>query len=277
MLSQLRPPAMPEPLLSENSLPSNHDEKIVSERPSLSIRTRITFGFLICFLMALGITLASLFFIFRLEEKLHFLEVADNFTFEIQQARRFEKNYFLYGTNLAEAQSHVQTALTFLQSNTLKLQGVVGREVFQNIVVHTETYKALLENIQMLVETKSEAIASQRRKLESDLRLHGAEMISLAFTALQKERQSVEQILGWARRVPLFFLGFLFVLMIYLAHLLSRQILGPLTQLLGYTGRIAQGDFTPVIPTRPYRDEFSDLNLAMKIVCWRNWPVGMTS
>lgn len=254
---------MPESQPSESAPSPPRDEKIVAEKPSLSIRTRITTGFLICFLMALGITLASLYFIFRLEEKLHFLDVADNFTFEIQQARRFEKNFFLYGTNLAEAQSHVQTALTLLQTNTLKLQGVVGKEPFQTMVVHTETYKSLLENIQMLVETKSETIAPQRRKLEADLRLHGAEMISLAFTILQKERQSVEQMLGWARRVPLIFLGFLFVLMIYLAHLLSRQILGPLTQLLGYTHRIAKGDFTPVIPTRPYRDEFSDLTLAM--------------
>jgi two-component system NtrC family sensor kinase len=254
---------MPEPIPPENSQSPDSVEKKFTERPSLSIRTRITLGFLICFLMALGITLASLFFTVRLEEKLHFLEVADNFTFEIQQARRFEKNFFLYGTNLAEAQSHVQTALSFLQSNALKLQGVVGKEVFQTIVAHTETYKALLENVQMLVETKSESIGPQRRKLEADLRLHGAEMISLAFTALQKERQSVEQMLGLAGRVPLYFLGFLFVLMIYLAHLLSRQILGPLTQLLGYTRRIAKGDFTPVIPTRPYRDEFSDLNLAM--------------
>ena len=116
------------------------------------------------------------------------------------------------------------------------------------MVSHTETYKGLLENIQMLVDTKSETNALERRKLEADLRLHGAEMISLAFTVLQKERRSVEQMLGWARRVPLYFLGFLFALMIYLAHLLSRQILGPLTQLLGYTRRIARRGFYPGHP-----------------------------
>ena len=77
---------------------------------------------------------------------------------------------------MAEAQSHVQTALTFLQSNALKLQGVVGKEPFQAMVSHTETYKGLLENIQVLVDTKSETSAFQRRKLEADLRLHGAEM-----------------------------------------------------------------------------------------------------
>ena len=81
-------------------------------RPLLGIRTRITLGFFICFLMALGITLISLYVVVILKDKLHFLQVADNFSVEIQQARRFEKNYFLYGTNLSEAASHVNTALT---------------------------------------------------------------------------------------------------------------------------------------------------------------------
>ena len=47
--------------------------------------------------------------------------------------------------------------------------------------------------------------------------------------------------------------------MIYLAHLLSRQILAPLNKILNYTKRIAKGDFTPEVPSRLYRDEFSDL------------------
>ena len=88
-------------------------------------------------------------------------------------------------------------------------------------------------------------------------------MISLAFNLVQEERQSVEEMLAWAKRVPIYFMIFLFLLMGYLAHLLTRQILGPLKQILGYTQRISQGDFTPVIPTRPYKDEFSALILAM--------------
>ena len=80
---------------------------------------------------------------------------------------------------------------------------------------------------------------------------------------VEEERQSVEEMLAWAKRVPVYFMIFLFLLMGYLAHLLTRQILGPLKQILGYTRRIAEGDFTPVIPTRPYKDEFSTLILAM--------------
>jgi two-component system, NtrC family, sensor kinase len=237
--------------------------QILAGKPSLSIRTRITLGFFICFLMALGITLASLYVVYILEEKLYFLKVADNFSFEIQQARRFEKNYFLYGTNLTDALYHVNTALTFLGTNQLKIAGVIGKRPYATLYRHTEAYRSLLENLQVTVNPQPGAVPGNRSQLEADLRTHGSEMISLAFNLVQEERQSVEEMFAWAKRVPVYFLVFLFVLMGYLAHLLTRQILGPLKQVLGYTQRIAQGDFTPVVPTRPYKDEFSALILAM--------------
>ena len=260
------PQAFPHgPIHSDPSSGNMGEEEgqVLAGKPSLSIRTRITLGFFICFLMALGITLGSLYVVFRLEEKLYFLKVADNFSFEIQQARRFEKNYFLYGTNLVDALHHVGIALTFLESNNLKIAGVIGKRNYNTLFDHTEAYRALLEGLQVVIQKEDLAASGQRVKLESDLRLHGAEMISLAFNLVQEERQAVEEMLALAKRVPVYFLIFLFLLMGYLTHLLTRQILGPLKQILGYTRRISEGDFTPVIPTRPYKDEFSVLILAM--------------
>jgi two-component system, NtrC family, sensor kinase len=88
-------------------------------------------------------------------------------------------------------------------------------------------------------------------------------MISLAFNQVHKERQSVNEMLRYARLVPIYFLVFLFFLMGYLALLLTRQIIGPLKQALRYTERISKGDFTPVFPSRLYEDEFSVLIRAM--------------
>src|SRR4030042_3190354 len=119
----------------------------VTGRPILGIRTRITLGFFICFLMALGITLISLYVVVLLKDKLHFLQVADNFSVEIQQARRFEKNYFLYGTNLSDAASHVNTALSILHTNVLPLKGVIGKPNYDILVNNTETYQKLLEKL----------------------------------------------------------------------------------------------------------------------------------
>jgi two-component system, NtrC family, sensor kinase len=239
------------------------DQGAFAGKPSFSIRTRITLGFLICFFVALGITLVSLFSVFHLEDKLRFLKVADNFTFEIQQARRFEKNYFLYGTNLADALSHAQSANTLLQTEALNLQTVVGKEKLNYVANHVRKYITLLENFQLGERQRRGAESPESQALEADLRAHGSEMVSMALNMVQKERQSVDEMLRWARKVPVYFLIFLFFLMFYLAHLLSRQIIGPLTRLLEFTQRIAEGDLTPVLPSRPYRDEFSALREAM--------------
>jgi two-component system NtrC family sensor kinase len=44
---------------------------------------------------------------------------------------------------------------------------------------------------------------------------------------------------------------------------LTRQILAPLGRAVNYTQRVAAGDFTPITPKRKFRDEFSDLAIAL--------------
>jgi nitrate/nitrite-specific signal transduction histidine kinase len=106
----------------------------------------------------------------------------------------------------------------------------------------------------------------QRTTLEADLRKYGAEMLSLGLTVVQQERQSVYRMLALAKQVPIYFLLCLFVVMAFLAHKLSRQILGPLSRLMKFTRRIAKGEFTPLESHRFYRDEFNDLMEAMNFM-----------
>ena len=58
-------------------------------------------------------------------------------------------------------------------------------------------------------------------------------------------------------------LGLLLLFMVYMAGVLTRQILRPLGRYEKYTQRIAAGDFSPIMPARKYRDEFSNLAIAM--------------
>ena len=77
------------------------------------------------------------------------------------------------------------------------------------------------------------------------------------------ERRSVEDMLAVAKRVPLLFLVVTLILTLDVANFLARQILGPLTRLVNATQRIAAGDFSPLMPARRYRDEFSNLSMAI--------------
>ena len=87
----------------------------LTNRPRISIRLRIAAGFLIAFIFTCGITIAAMLFISNIAKRQGLLETASKFEFEIQQARRFEKNWFLYGTNLDDALNNIQNARFTIQ------------------------------------------------------------------------------------------------------------------------------------------------------------------
>ncbi|MBN2418795.1 MAG: two-component sensor histidine kinase, partial [Deltaproteobacteria bacterium] len=72
-------------------------------RRHFSLRLQLFIGFLIVFLFAVAVAVLILITTNKVEDKLRVLEIVDNYVIEIQQARRFEKNFFLYGTNLSDA------------------------------------------------------------------------------------------------------------------------------------------------------------------------------
>ena len=106
------------------------------ERPSISIRTRLSIAFLLWFLLSLGITLVSIVTTSRIQNTLHFLEATGRYSFEIQQARRFEKNYLLYHTNLDDALEHVQNAHGILNRERDNIVAVVGIGELQTMIHH---------------------------------------------------------------------------------------------------------------------------------------------
>ena len=238
-------------------------ESMTTQRHRMSIRFRIALGFFICFFLALSITLLSLYVFIRLQTKLHFLEVADNFMLELQQARRFEKNFFLYGTNLNDALEHVKAASEILQFNSVQLAEVVGQKNLADILYQIKNYEHLLHRLHDSPFPDANPGREERNILETELRKFGAGMISLGLSILQQERQSVYRMLILAKQVPIYFLIILFLVMAFLAHKLSRQILVPLSRLMKYTQRIARGEFTPLELPKFYRDEFYDLTQAM--------------
>jgi signal transduction histidine kinase len=226
----------------------------LSHRPSFSIRTRIALSFFLCFLVIGGVTLASSLMLRRIEQKLHFLEVADRYTSHIQQARRYEKNYLLYGSDLASAQEHVREARRALSGAPSEIERAIGRPTFAVMMGHLDRYEQLL--LRLGGERGSPSI-------EAGLREHGGEMVDLAMRVVDAEQRNVRRMLRLSKQIPIVALCLLVVLAFYVTYFLSRQILRPLGRMVRATGRIAEGDFSPMQPARRYRDEFTGLALAI--------------
>ncbi|HZD05101.1 MAG TPA: ATP-binding protein [Longimicrobiales bacterium] len=231
-------------------------QRALRARPSLSIRTRLTVGLLVWFALSLGITVVSSLLVGRVQEKLRMVGAVDRYTFEIQQARRFEKNYFLYNTNLGDALDQVHAAQRILDREIVSMASVVGEESVQAMRSRVERYEELLAGLPAL---NHEADTLRMQEVEAELRVHGATMVSEAEDLATGERESVEALLRMSQRIAMAFLVVLLVVIVALSAFVARQMLAPLSRMVEATRRIAGGDLTPITPRRRYHDEFSEL------------------
>jgi len=231
------------------------------ERPSFSIRSRLLLGFLLLFVLSAGAEITSIITLDKLQKKTQFLGVADKYTNEIQQARRFEKNFFLYNTDLQFVLDHVITAESLMASSEGELKAVLGEDNLNTLKLHLEKYIELLHDLRAV--DAAEMSLPQNQKIENELRRHGSEMISFALELSEKELKTVKSMFKWVKIIPLLFLLVLLILAIYMANFLNRQINRPLSRLMKLTQRISVGDLTPIMPARKYRDEFTNMNLAL--------------
>ncbi len=232
------------------------EKKRLTERPTFRIRTRLTLSFLAVFSLCVGITFWIIYTLSQLENKIHFLEVADSYVSEIQQARRFEKNFLLYGTNLDDALEHLATAKAKLELNRATAEHVLGKNKLDLLSRHVEDYERLLRKLGETADRRD------RADIESELRAHGSQMVAFALDFAQKERQAIDRTFVLARRVPFVFLVVLLATMLVITMFLTRQLLTTLARFMTYARRIGEGDFSPITPARPFRDEFSQLALA---------------
>jgi two-component system, NtrC family, sensor kinase len=237
-------------------------QKGLLERPTMNIRTKIILGFSLLFVLCAVASITYLIMSDRVDKKVKFMETVNRYSFEIQQARRYEKNFFLYKTNLNDALDTIQIAREILNKEGTHITTVIGQETLNIMMDHLNRYEGLLNSLRGVPEGGSEDLASLT-KIEGELRHHGAEMIFMAANLVDKERKDVEAMTKISRQVPLVFLAILLLVIIYLTHFLAQQIVRPLNRFVDYTLRIARGDYTPIMPAKKYKDEFSRLAIAI--------------
>jgi two-component system, NtrC family, sensor kinase len=234
----------------------------LAQRPTMSIRAKIIMGFFVLFILCAGAGITFLILGGLIDQKLKFMETGSSFTFEVQQARRFEKNFFLYKTNLMDALENVETARELLKIQETNISAVIGKQKWQTMMGHIDRYEKLLGKLRSDKDVEG-TVQKSYGEIEGELRQHGAEMVALAVNLVQQERSEVENLSKLSRQIPLVFLAMLLVLMIYLTHFLAQQIVRPLNRFVEYTRRIARGDFSPIQPAKRYKDEFSRLAIAI--------------
>jgi len=230
------------------------------DRPRFSLRLQMTLGFVVAFLLAAGVAAFLVTNFHSMESKIRFLEIVNDYVMEVEQARRYEKNFLLYGSGLTEAMDRVFRAERILNRNARELAAVMGDGWSEVMLPKLRDYQRLLER---LGEDLRGPEGASRPELQVRMRKEGQELVSAAQALLGEEKASLAATTARSRHILFYSVGLLLLLLIFNAWLLGTRILRSINQLVQHARRIALGDFRPIIPKRRYRDEFTDLALAV--------------
>ena len=236
-------------------------DKGLAARSSFSFRLQLSLGFLLLFFLSMAIIIGSMTAIRHIQNKLHFFQDSEKFLFEVEQARRWEKNYFLYGTNLTDAAQSASNAKILL-SQSLESYRKVYPEQATQIVYNLEKYRELLEDL-VVLDKRSGIDPARKQLIETALRKHGAEMVEVAVSLTLKEQASINALLNLIQQIPIYALVAYLLIMIYVAYFTAQRFMKRLNFLIDATQRIATGDFSPIMPIRKYRDEFTTVSVAI--------------
>lgn len=233
------------------------------KRPRFSIKAWLISIFLALFLLSAITSIAAMFMLSRIEVRIQYIFITDKFTDEIQEARRSEKNYFLYHTDLAAVLMHFRNATMLLNQASVELGHVVDREEINDIHQYITKYQELIE--ELIRNDKNPEYKESKRflEIENSLRDYGSKILEIAFNVAQKERDLITSTMVLANRIQIVFLVILLPLSLILISYFTRHIIKRLNHLMGATQKFAAGDFAPITPTRKYMDEFTQLAIAL--------------
>jgi two-component system NtrC family sensor kinase len=262
---------MPEPQDDRDPEPTRNDQLLreevqdrLEQRPRLTLGVRIALVFGICTLFIGGITVGSTLMLSHVRGRTQFLEAMDECAYQIQEARRYEKNFFLYGTSPYDALDHIHRADRLLEANARAVEQTIGAREARRWRASLERYEKLLQDLAGAAAAGRPQIDEDvRREAETALRRSGTEILATASDLLAKERHSMDDMLRTASLGAMALLVVMVLLMVFLADQLARQVIRPIGRFVRYVGRIADGDFSPIVPARRYRDEFSTLAVAI--------------
>ena len=238
-------------------------EKTLLARPNFSIRLRLAAMFVLFAVGSVAITVVVWVLLSLIDRKIELIGVADQLNYEILQVRRFEKNFLLYGGDLEHVDYHIAAAEAALERSVSELETTVSGECLGFLEVNLWHYKELIGQARLMNLSPDHMAVNDRQDLFNRLRDTGSGLVSCGQKISDSERESVAKLIWVSRLFPAIYLLLVIALSAYSAVFMRRHLLRRLDLLMKAARRIGAGDFSPIVPIRKTRDEFTDLAIAI--------------
>jgi len=250
-------------LVEPRRVTTTEAERTLLARPNISIRRRLAAVLILFAAGAVAITVAVWVLLSVIERKVDLIAGADKLNYEILQMRRFEKNFLLYGGDLEHVDYHIAAAESALESSKAELESTVNGECLEFLEVNLWHYKELIGQAQRMDLSRDPAAVNDRQDLFNRLRNTGSDLVTCGEKIVDSERESVHKLILFSRLFPAVYLLLVVALSAYSAVFMRRHLMQRLELLMNAARRIGAGDFSPIVPIRRTRDEFTDLAIAI--------------
>ena len=218
-------------------------------RPHFSLRLQLYLSFILALILAGGAATALVISFQQMEKKIHILGVVDDYVVEVEQARRFEKNFFLYGTNLIDAQENIFAAEKILTTHSEELTSIMGPGWGQKVMPQLRRYTQLLARLGELKRRNGSGKVSEADEtVRMEVREQGQQLVAAAMKLQQKEQSSLVKIMSLSRQLLFYSLVLLLIFLIFNAYLLRSRMLGSITRFGHYAPSYRFRRFQPHRP-----------------------------
>ncbi|UCF02570.1 MAG: HAMP domain-containing protein [Deltaproteobacteria bacterium] len=219
----------------------------------LSIRQKVMVVFTLCVAAVLLIGMLAYRDLVRLDRKLQLGEITHNLHYFIMEARRYEKSFLLNGKqkDYQEGRLYLQRAQEVFGRIQQDLMGPKGAgqlaQLEQEFAHHEQHLKVLA------TEGEGSTSALQRKKvIEARLNKTGNNLVDLSLNLSTQEYSKIQEIVSSLKTMLFSTIIVLFVMSLFLALLITRKIVRPLTVIEKTTQRIARGNFKPLPVVQTY-------------------------
>ncbi|MGE5310959.1 MAG: ATP-binding protein [Nitrospirota bacterium] len=215
--------------------------------PRLTIRQKVVLGFGLSLLAFLLVGMLEYQSLLRIEQKLRFVVIGHELHDTLLEARRYEKNFLLYGgrENYDEAVANVERAKEVSERIAPDVTGLKGATYLQELQRELANYSRLLT--ELVAQGRSESVTTRpREEIEAGLREKGKHLVDLSLRLSEFENTRIQEILRSVRTKFTSFFVIVILLGLFLTMLVSRKIVKPLDVIQRTTSRIAKGDFKPL-------------------------------
>jgi two-component system, NtrC family, sensor kinase len=221
-----------------------------------TIRWQIMMAFLGCFIFIAVIITLNYNNFRRLSRSMQFFELAEELNSNLQEMRRFEKNYFLYRQefNYEENVTYSNQLALTLQREQSNLAEGIGLKNYRHFVEDVAAYTGLMKQLRQSACETGACV-----ELKEQIRGIGQNLMILSDQLVTTERRAINHLLEQMIPLPLISLLFLVILLGFVVFYIGERVIRPLARITRESEAVAKGAFQRITPYGKDRNEIHHL------------------